>query len=104
MTCCELVDNTVKPFSELSPKDQAAQVKTRLKAYSQRVYKKSKVTEVKEKSNTVCMRENSFYVDTVKAFRDRFVLSSISFACMIPHSANEYVSSHSFPGDTITSC
>lgn len=82
MTCCELVDNIVKPFSELSAKDQAAQVKTRLKAYSQRVYKKSKVTEVKEKSNTVCMRENSFYVDTVKAFRDRLVLSSISCACM----------------------
>ena len=67
----------LKPFVELSAKDQALQVKTRLKAYSQRVYKRAKVTEEKERSNTVCMRENSFYVDTVKAFRDRYTNSLI---------------------------
>jgi DNA polymerase epsilon subunit 1 len=59
-------------------------VKSRLKAYSQRVYKKSKVTDVKEKSNTVCMRENSFYVDTVKAFRDR----SPTFNSLLPSRHN----------------
>jgi len=67
-----------KPFAELSAKDQALHVKNRLKIYSQKVYKKSKVTEVKEKNNTVCMRENSFYVDTVKAFRDRYSLNHCS--------------------------
>eukprot|EP01039_Chlorochromonas_danica_P000441 gene441-475_t len=60
-----------KTFLDLSPKEQAAHAKARLKAYSQRVYKKGKVTEVQERVSTVCMRENSFYVDTVKAFRDR---------------------------------
>ena len=31
----------------------------------------NQVTEVKERINTVCMRENGFYVNTVRAFRDR---------------------------------
>lgn len=60
-----------KSFNDLSLKDQAINVKNRVKSYSQRVYKKTKVTTIEEKVNTVCMRENSFYVDTVKAFRDR---------------------------------
>jgi DNA polymerase epsilon subunit 1 len=42
-----------------------------LKLYSNKVYRKTKVTDIQERVNTVCMRENSFYVDTVKAFRDR---------------------------------
>jgi DNA polymerase epsilon subunit 1 len=60
-----------QPFSELSEKDQKAMARVRLKQYSQRVYNKSKVTLTEERVNTVCMRENSFYVDTVRAFRDR---------------------------------
>lgn len=63
--------NASKTFSELTPKEQAEAVKTRLKTYSQRVYRKTKVTKIEERVSTVCMRENSFYVDTVKAFRDR---------------------------------
>jgi DNA polymerase epsilon subunit 1 len=35
------------------------------------VYKKGKVTEEKLTTSTICMRENSFYIDTVRAFRDR---------------------------------
>jgi len=34
-------------------------------------------TDVKE--NTVCMRENSFYVDTVRSFRDRRLIFKIIF-------------------------
>lgn len=34
-------------------------------------YKKTRVTRTEEKCYTVCQRENSFYVDTVRAFRDR---------------------------------
>ena len=30
-----------------------------------------KITEVKERVDTVCMRENGFYVNTVRSFRDR---------------------------------
>ena len=47
-------------------------IKARLKLYSNRVYKKVKVTTTEERTNTICMRENPFYVNTVRAFRDRF--------------------------------
>ena len=39
--------------------------------YCRKAYKKTKVTKVEERVATVCQRENSFYVDTVRAFRDR---------------------------------
>jgi DNA polymerase epsilon subunit 1 len=60
-----------KQFTELSEKDQLSLSRARLKQYSQRVYNKTKVTTTEERVHTVCMRENSFYVDTVRAFRDR---------------------------------
>ena len=60
-----------KTFAELPEKLQALKVKERLKTYSQRVYRKSKITEVAERVDTVCMRENPFYVNTVRSFRDR---------------------------------
>lgn len=47
------------------------QIKDRLKVYSQRVYKRVRVTSEEERLDTVCMRENPFYVNTVRAFRDR---------------------------------
>lgn len=30
-----------------------------------------KVTKLEERTTTICQKENSFYVDTVRAFRDR---------------------------------
>lgn len=39
--------------------------------YCKMAYKKTRVTRTEEKCYTVCQRENSFYVDTVRAFRDR---------------------------------
>ena len=62
------------PFIDLTEREQAAMIKKRLKLYSNGVYKKTKVTTTEERVNTVCMRENSFYVNTVRAFRDRYVL------------------------------
>eukprot|EP01038_Epipyxis_sp_PR26KG_P011543 gene11543-15462_t len=67
----QLTYEKVGMFSEMNEKDQAIQVKNRLKLYANKVYRKTKVTDIQERVNTVCMRENSFYVDTVKAFRDR---------------------------------
>lgn len=58
-------------FSELPEKQQIEAAKARLKSYSQKVYKKNKLTEVSDKENTVCMRENPFYVNTVRDFRNR---------------------------------
>ena len=35
------------------------------------MYRKVKLTVEEERVDTVCMRENDFYVSTVRAFRDR---------------------------------
>lgn len=39
--------------------------------YCKKAYKKTHVTRLEERVTTICQRENSFYVDTVRAFRDR---------------------------------
>lgn len=61
----------VRAFHELSREDQAAIEKKRLTEYCRKAYKKSHVTRIEERNTTVCQKENSFYVDTVRAFRDR---------------------------------
>ena len=43
----------------------------RIAEYSQKVYKRTRNTEIIQKTSIVCQRENSFYVDTVRNFRDR---------------------------------
>lgn len=61
-----------KSFLELPKADQQIKLKERLKKYCQKAYKRvlnKPVTEVREAG--ICMRENSFYVDTVRSFRDR---------------------------------
>ena len=58
-------------FHELSELEQAEKIAKRLKEYSKNAYKKTKVTEEVMREDTVCMRENGFYVDTVREFRDR---------------------------------
>lgn len=42
-----------------------------LSDYCKKAYKKTHVTRLEERVTTICQRENSFYVDTVRAFRDR---------------------------------
>lgn len=39
--------------------------------YCRKAYKKVHLTRLEERVTTICQRENSFYVDTVRAFRDR---------------------------------
>ena len=65
----ETVDG--QPFHALPAAEQAKATKARLKGYCQKVYKKTKVTEEVARVDTVCMRENPFYVNTVRNFRDR---------------------------------
>ncbi|XP_014670833.1 PREDICTED: DNA polymerase epsilon catalytic subunit A-like [Priapulus caudatus] len=60
-----------RAFHQLSKLDQSAQEKKRLSEYCRKAYKKAKVTREEPRVSTVCQRENSFYVDTVRAFRDR---------------------------------
>ncbi|XP_018571015.1 DNA polymerase epsilon catalytic subunit A [Anoplophora glabripennis] len=60
-----------RAFHQLSRQEQADLEKKRLSIYCRKVYKKLKITRVEERNTTICQRENSFYVDTVRAFRDR---------------------------------
>lgn len=60
-----------RAFHELTRNEQADYEIKRLQVYCRRVYKKVKLTRVEERNTTICQKENSFYVDTVRAFRDR---------------------------------
>jgi len=59
-------------FLDLPQAERDARLKTRLKNFCQKVYKRV-LDRPWEETRTagVCMREDSFYVDTVRAFRDR---------------------------------
>lgn len=58
-------------FHKLSLADQALMEKKRLADYCHKAYKKTKVSKTESRETVMCQRENSFYVDTVRAFRDR---------------------------------
>ncbi|KAK4492254.1 hypothetical protein RD792_003057 [Penstemon davidsonii] len=61
-----------KSFLDLPKADQQLKLKERLKKYCQKAYKRvlnKPVTGIREAG--ICMRENPFYVDTVRSFRDR---------------------------------
>ncbi|XP_050295840.1 DNA polymerase epsilon catalytic subunit 1 [Anthonomus grandis grandis] len=60
-----------RSFHELTKVERAHVEKQRLEAYCRKVYSKLRVTRVGEKTTTICQKENSFYVDTVRNFRDR---------------------------------
>jgi len=60
-----------RSFHDLAAIEQQAILEKRLADYSRKVYKRTHLTKVEERESTVCMRENSFYIDTVRAFRDR---------------------------------
>ena len=58
-------------FVDLGEVEQSALVHKRLGDYSRKVYKKTHDTKIVTKTAIICQRENSFYIDTVRAFRDR---------------------------------
>jgi DNA polymerase epsilon subunit 1 len=58
-------------FPDISEAEQTALLHKRLGDYSRKVYKKTKDTKVENREAIVCQRENPFYVDTVRTFRDR---------------------------------
>jgi DNA polymerase epsilon subunit 1 len=58
-------------FLQLPQKRRSAIFRKRLAEYSRKTYKKPHNTKIEKRSACVCMRENPFYVDTVRAFRDR---------------------------------
>ncbi|KAB7504214.1 DNA polymerase epsilon catalytic subunit A [Armadillidium nasatum] len=60
-----------RAFHELSKEERATAEKKRLQEYCRKAYKKIHVTKTEERWQTVCQRENNFYVNTVLSFRDR---------------------------------
>lgn len=60
-----------RSFHSLTLAEQAQMEKKRLQDYCRKAYKKMRVSKEETRSTMICQRENSFYVDTVRAFRDR---------------------------------
>ncbi|KAG9043537.1 DNA polymerase epsilon catalytic subunit [Tulasnella sp. UAMH 9824] len=60
-----------RKFDDLTEAERTALMHKRLGDYSRKVYKKTKETKVVERTSIVCQRENPFYIDTVRSFRDR---------------------------------
>ena len=58
-------------FEQLSLDDQAAAVRKRLQDYSKKIYHKIHDSKTIEREAIICQRENPFYVNTVRNFRDR---------------------------------
>lgn len=64
-------NSPARAFLDLSVEEQAAMIKKRLQDYSKKIYHKIHETKTIEREAIICQRENPFYVDTVKNFRDR---------------------------------
>jgi DNA polymerase epsilon subunit 1 len=60
-----------RKFADLGDAERTALLHKRLGDYSRKVYKKTKDTRVEHRESIVCQRENPFYIDTVRRFRDR---------------------------------
>merc|ERR1719460_2467724 len=58
-------------WKELGEKEQATEIKKAVREFSQKAYRRVKSSVYEQRTDTVCQRENSFYVDTVRMFRDR---------------------------------
>ncbi|KAJ9597155.1 hypothetical protein L9F63_026956, partial [Diploptera punctata] len=65
------LNHSHQAFHELNREEQASYEKKRLTEYCRKAYRKVHVTRTEERYTTICQKENSFYVDTVRAFRDR---------------------------------
>jgi DNA polymerase epsilon subunit 1 len=61
----------ITKFTDLPEEQRANRIKARVKSYSHKVYNKITTEEIEVRKAVVCQRENPFYVDTVRAFRDR---------------------------------
>ena len=60
-----------RTFEDLSLDEQASVVRKRLQDYSKKIYHKIHDSKTVEREAIICQRENPFYVDTVRNFRDR---------------------------------
>ncbi|KAJ1679728.1 DNA polymerase epsilon catalytic subunit, partial [Spiromyces aspiralis] len=61
----------MRTYTELSPDERAKLLRKRVSEYSRKVYHRLRDTQVQERTAVVCQRENPFYINTVRNFRDR---------------------------------
>ncbi|RAH66926.1 DNA polymerase epsilon catalytic subunit POL2 [Aspergillus aculeatinus CBS 121060] len=64
-------NSPMRMFGDLSIEEQAGIVKKRLQDYSKKIYHKIHDSKTIVREAIICQRENPFYVDTVRSFRDR---------------------------------
>lgn len=64
-------NSPTRTFQELSEDERAGLVRKRLQLYSQKVYHKIRDQTTMNREAIICQRENPFYIDTVRDFRDR---------------------------------
>ncbi|KAI1409270.1 DUF1744-domain-containing protein [Hypoxylon sp. FL1857] len=61
----------MRTFQELPEDEQAGLIRKRLQMYSQKVYHKIRDSTTIVREAIICQRENPFYINTVRDFRDR---------------------------------
>ncbi|EEP81978.1 DNA polymerase epsilon [Uncinocarpus reesii 1704] len=64
-------DAPLRAFDDLGEAEQAKIIRSRLQEYSKKIYHKIHDSKTIEREAIICQRENPFYVDTVRNFRDR---------------------------------
>lgn len=60
-----------RAYADLSAAEQSALLQKRLADYSRKVYKRVHDTKTVVREAIICQRENPFYINTVRDFRDR---------------------------------
>ncbi|KAJ2887474.1 DNA polymerase epsilon catalytic subunit [Coemansia asiatica] len=60
-----------RTYEQLSSADQALELRRRVADYSKKVYHRLREVKVEEREAVICQRENPFYIETVRSFRDR---------------------------------
>jgi len=58
-------------WNELFEKEKGAEITKAVRVFSQKAYRRMKTAVYEDKTDVVCQRENPFYVDCVRNFRDR---------------------------------
>ncbi|KAI8093391.1 uncharacterized protein BX664DRAFT_278331 [Halteromyces radiatus] len=60
-----------RTWHSLTDTERQSLINKRLNEYAKKVYKKVRETKTEERESIICQRENPFYIETVRAFRDR---------------------------------
>lgn len=67
----QLESERTDAWYSLSTEEQAQKFKKRLTDFCKKTYQKTKETKMEKRESIVCMKAHSFYIETVRSFRDR---------------------------------